>query len=542
MATTTTLTPNTSTPASDGGFVVTPAGTNLVTAVNDNSDTTYMRKPNSADTYSIFWNVNTVSSLNETTNIPWRVRVSCRESQGANGLVSLYVRRPSSDSSGGIPGRYTWTTRTARSIQQSGTVSLSGTATTQTIVGNYIDLAPYFTINEGEAPLTQKQQIIDSLQIGFYDASTASSRGILYNISGELQTTTQPTTGFASIDGDTSSPYAVTTSSRPVIEWTYTQADAIPQSAYQIYILNASGIADPTTATTAQTVWSSGTVISSAARSASPTVDLVQSVTIYVYVRTGFTLGGTTYWSTWATSGATSVTFSPPTTPSFTTLSAVTGSQRTTIVATGALFSGGTQTFDVQRSDDGGTTWDYVRDGIGRTPGGTYAVTLYDYEAPRGISAQYRTRAVGLVGSATVTGPWSSPSTITTANDRTHWLKRMLSTSAAANVNTGGLSILADPDFEVEEQTTVLRPLGRTDAVVIAGAIGRDDGAFSLVVPAASWDAVKANLTLQDVLLWQDPYSTQRYIRITRRSWQRLGDKDSPRYAAQVQFVEVGKP
>jgi len=537
MATTNTLKPNGTAPASDQGYVVTGAGATLVTAVNDASDSTFVRKPATADSYSIYWNLETVASINETTNIPWRIRVLAREAQGSSGSVALYVKRKWT-----AGGEWVlWGEYTKRAVSVTGTVSTSGTASpfppTASITSGYVYLAPFFYLTggnaaPGEAGLTYKQQIIDELQVGFVDSSTSASRATLYAIWCELQTTTQPTTTITGIDGDTSSPYSVTTTTRPLIEWSYSQTDSITQSVFEVSVFSASA-ADPTSST--NRLWTSGQVTSSGARSVRPAYDFLNGTTIYVYVRTGFKLGGTTYWSTWANISA-SVSLTPPGVPSCS--ASPQSAQRVNVVVSGSAYASGTQTINVQRSTDGGTTWADLYGAENIATSGSYNTTRRDQYALRdGTTMQYRARAIGVVGGQTITSAYSSAATATITSDRKHWLKVLGDYTTDTQVD-----IIADPSFEIEEQTTVLRPLGRTDPVVVSGVIGGDDGAFELRVSAASWSAVKTLLTYQGTLIWQDPYNTQKFIRITRRSWQRLGDKDSPRYVAQVQFVEVGSP
>jgi hypothetical protein len=109
--------------------------------------------------------------------------------------------------------------------------------------------------------------------------------------------------------------------------------------------------------------------------------------------------------------------------------------------------------------------------------------------------------------------------------------------------STGSLRILADPSFTVEEQLQVLRPLGRTSAVVVAGAIGSNDGQFSIHASSqAEWDALSLLLFAQRTLLWQDAYDRQRYIRIISRSFTRVGARGAARFEAEVGYVEVAEP
>jgi hypothetical protein len=60
----------------------------------------------------------------------------------------------------------------------------------------------------------------------------------------------------------------------------------------------------------------------------------------------------------------------------------------------GASFT--SQYHQIQRSDDEGVTWDYIRDGENITLNASNQSVIEDYEAPRGITAYYRCRAVAV--------------------------------------------------------------------------------------------------------------------------------------------------
>jgi hypothetical protein len=63
------------------------------------------------------------------------------------------------------------------------------------------------------------------------------------------------------------------------------------------------------------------------------------------------------------------------------------------------------QTFEVQRSDDSGVTWAGIRNGV-LAPDSTYVAVVKDYEAPRGVTVQYRARAIGVTGSEQIASQW----------------------------------------------------------------------------------------------------------------------------------------
>lgn len=664
------LTPNGSAPFSNTGFTASPGGTNLVTAVNDTSDTTFVRKPSTNATHQVIYNSST-TTVNTTTAIPWRIRSlakvgltsggecfleayldggyysSMSVSTGATNIAPLtvtnrarsagiatltfaastglavddviYVTGVAAAYNGAwtvtaVSGSAPWTVQYA--VTDTGTeasTASSGTVELMTMVG-------YQTPWQVACPAAfTDQDGVDGLRVSFTDYGSSTKRGILYKALLELETTTQPTTSaltvagirgvqavtaatqagttvsltvaaHAFLTGDTvfitgvtglqlgtnqgvvlASSIAtrvdvqvsgsftgtgtvssatvmprVTTTTYPSVGFTYTQADDIPQYAYEVHVHNAS---TATPGTGASLVWSSGTQVSQTALSQVVGSALANATTYWVYVRNGMraydpaTLYGpedvrTTYWSSYV-----STTFrmdlTPPTTPT-TTVSWSTPNQAATVTATGAAYGAGTQTFTIQRSIDGGTTWTAIRGG---TNANTTATTLVvtDYEVVRGITARYRSLATGTPTGLTDTlaTPWSTVATVTTTSDGTNWLKDPLTPA----LNDGGVRVLADPDYQVEEQLQVLRPLGRTDAVVVAGTLGRDDGSFTVhAATEAEWTTLRALLFSQRVLLWQDAFDQQRYIRITSRSYQRVGARGAPRYECQVSYVEVAAP
>lgn len=202
----------------------------------------------------------------------------------------------------------------------------------------------------------------------------------------------------------------------------------------------------------------------------------------------------------------------------------------------GGLTTG--QQIVIERSDDGGTTWTDLRGTPVLTDPGTQIAQVDDYEAPRDQSVQYRARAIGFRGSDAVASAYSDAAAAFVINDKTWWAKAVTEPS----LNVGGLRVLEGVRSQVQEAIGVFRPRGRTTPVVVAGEIyGLDGGIDVFVGPEDDWDAVRALLLEhQGVILLQDPFSRQRYVRIVSRDLQQAGPADAPRYTVTVSFVEVG--
>ena len=196
---------------------------------------------------------------------------------------------------------------------------------------------------------------------------------------------------------------------------------------------------------------------------------------------------------------------------------------------------------DYERSDDGGTTWTAVRNGTGVTATGSTPVVVFDYEAPRGYAIYYRSRIrATYTGGFLNTGPWSSGTvTVTIAADK--WNLKVPQNDP---LNVYNLRVVVDPQEDITEDLGVFRPLDRRYPVVVAGKLGGWDGEFTIAtVTTAEWDAVKALVEAQRVLLLQSPFGWEKYIRIINGARTLIqGTTTTPRRQVTFQYVEVDSP
>jgi hypothetical protein len=202
---------------------------------------------------------------------------------------------------------------------------------------------------------TAAQDIINRVAFGFGDntATTLADRAFLYEAWLEVVTAALPTVSGVTVTG-------ATTTTRPTITWTHSQADGYAQAAYRVKVFTTAQ-ANPDTASGA--AYDSGTV-NSASASCQIATDLINGQSYYVYVKTR-TYTGTTNddgWSLWGsgTAGSTaSFTLSLPA-PTAPLVSLTYGSvqQRVRAVLTGKAVTAPmtAQTFELQRSDELGTT------------------------------------------------------------------------------------------------------------------------------------------------------------------------------------------
>lgn len=196
---------------------------------------------------------------------------------------------------------------------------------------------------------------------------------------------------------------------------------------------------------------------------------------------------------------------------------------------------------DYERSDDGGTTWTAVRNGTGVTATGSTPVVVVDYEAPRGYAVYYRSRIrATYTGGFLNTGPWSSGTvTVTIAADKWN-----LKVPQSDPLNVYNLRVVVDPQEDITEDLGVFRPLDRRYPVVVAGKLGGWDGEFTIAtITTAEWDAVKALVEAQRVLLLQSPFGWEKYIRIINGARTLIqGTTTTPRRQVTFQYVEVSSP
>jgi hypothetical protein len=300
---------------------------------------------------------------------------------------------------------------------------------------------------------TAAQDIVNRLVLWFQDGAAASSadRAYFYEAWMEVVTAALPTATVTGIDGDTSAPYAVTTTSRPTVTWTHAQADGYTQAAYRVKVFTAAQ-ANPDTA--AGAVWDSGTV-NSASGSAQITTDLINNATYFVYVktRTYTSTANDDGWSLWGSGTAASgisftVSLPAPTAPII-SLSWGSVQQRVRAVLTGKAVTAPmtAQTFDLQRSDDGGTTWYYVRGGTGQPPDGAFQETIDDFEMVRGTVVQYRARAVATGAGNTVASAWNGYALWNFEANTTGWTAGTNTTisQSATQAYAGGFSLRLAP-------------------------------------------------------------------------------------------------
>lgn len=396
----------------------------------------------------------------------------------------------------------------------------------------YTDWVDGSAIAAGADPVPV-QSDIDSLFMFIRDKES-SSLNYFYDIWVELDIIDQPTV--------TVSPGSTSTL-RPTITWVYADGDGDSQSLYRVKVFDSAtyggGGFDPETSTPAF----DSDIMSGDVETYRDATQLANGTTYKAYVRVAHDGGYEDYWSDWAASSAWTVSITACTTPTMTGIYSE-GDGRVELSITGAAPPGGvTQTLRVERSTDSGATWAPVRGYADAVFDSPYTPTVYDYEAPLGVSCAYRARALGVNATDDDTSsPWSATNTESPWVDGGWWLKCPLDPS----LNASGVWVLAQPEISVDETIGVFRPIGADKALTVAGDLYGEDGSWQ--IRAGDTDdyqtiaTIGALMRTQNVLFVSDPFGGNRYVRIVSRSRSVEGTGDYPRTVWQVSYVEVDAP
>jgi hypothetical protein len=482
----TTVTPN-ATAAGSSLYAITGGSATIQTALSDNADGTYVQKSNSvigsADLIMDFSTL-TITSTQRVKQV--RVRARC-STPNDNGKLNVYL--------GALVSRqnYFYTGLAIRGTNASAT----------TFTG------PYYTSAPNGSDWTQTN--LNNVRVKVEEYKDTTDRGKIYELYVDVDIATQPTVGTVS------APVGATATTTPDITWTYVDStDGSTQEYVEIKVFssaqyNASGWSVSTSTPT----WTSGQLAQADLNSVVGT--LLTPTTYRCFVRVAKDINGLPFWSDWNYSEFT-VSYSTQSTPAMAVAwSASLGKASFTITGSSLGGSFTSQYHQVQRSDDSGVTWDYIRGGDEIILNSSNQGIIADYEAPRGITAYYRSRAVA-VDSNSIEYPssWSVTQQVLITNDTTWWFKCILDPT----LNKGSVRVLKELDVVVDEPNTIFRPLGASKPIVIAGPLQGEDGAYNIkTVTETEWDEFYPLLTHQGKLLVQDPFGNQKWVRITERKW-----------------------
>lgn len=214
--------------------------------------------------------------------------------------------------------------------------------------------------------------------------------------------------------------------------------------------------------------------------------------------------------------------------------------QRITLVATPQSAAGAASPLTtIERSEDGGATWEAVR---GAAPlAGTFdvAATVYDHEAARGLALSYRACTEATFNDVQLVSGYATAA-VAGELSRSGWnLKCPLDPA----LNALDVLVAKDPEWSQSEDAAVFRPVGRRYPVVVSMSLGGADGSLSVTCHTdAEWAALEALRDYAGTLLLESPYGWARYIRIVERSWSETGTPGSARRRVACSFYEVEAP
>lgn len=352
------------------------------------------------------------------------------------------------------------------------------------------------------APLTQAQ--IDGLcalvQWPDWDAGTGPQQ--IAEVWAELVVASPPVV-------QNTGPTVAQTVANPVLTAQYAWgSDGEAQSAIRWKVFSqaqyTAGGFDPETSTP---TYDSG-VLYTTSTSHTVATPLASGVTYRAYVRGAHRINGVDYWSTsWHTNAAWSVTYTP------TVISSVVIVPDPPSGSCGVLVNRNTGTpawssIEVQRSDDGGTTWVPVRGATGKGASNTFltwganSATVNDFEVANGQSAIWRARATNVAAGAPVTGAWVQSSASSWSHTSV-WLK--CPTNPARNVVVELHEKAPEPVYPLVQG--VFQVVGKSVPVVVSDS-ARGAGTAKLVVDTYAYSAaaqLKASLDVPSVMLLHTP-------------------------------------
>ena len=202
----------------------------------------------------------------------------------------------------------------------------------------------------------------------------------------------------------------------------------------------------------------------------------------------------------------------------------------------------------VEASDDGGVTWEAIRDGAVIVPDVLQKATVYDYEVPPNVARRYRARTEA-------TDPFvaAAPSKITSANTATQvaaipttrwWLKSTTDPDLSMGFSADLLVRKGSVSRSMDERAGRFDGIGARYPVWISDAVGGNDGSLTCrVYGNEAWAAFLALIEDGGTLLLVDPIEqAQFYVKLTGRKWNEGVTGAGPVRDVSLDYIEVAKP
>ena len=326
----------------------------------------------------------------------------------------------------------------------------------------------------------------------------------------------------------------LTTTTQPTFTWTYSDPDHDPQEAVCILVYDSSvygaGGFDPYYSS-AQAAWNSGP-LNQADTQLQCGVPLPNAKTYRAYITCAdATPAG--YAQKWANYSYVqfNISLTPPGTPSCGTPTWDSANGKATErVTAGSLVGTGasSQTVALQRSTDGGSSWQAVRgaQAIALGAAGTFADVL-DYDVPRNVRAQYRAQATVLESGSQVSSVWSASSaSVSTARGS---VCAFLKSPSNPAVNMVVRTVGAEWDGTSAIDDALFEPRGRTTPIIHT--ISAKSWDFPIVLwfnNDSEWAAFKTLRQRYETYLLQLPYGDASGC---EQYWIRMRDVDVAEFA-----------
>lgn len=334
----------------------------------------------------------------------------------------------------------------------------------------------------------------------------------------------------------------------PLVSWSQTRdSDGGAQTRWEVKIFTdaqyLAGGFNPATST--PTLFYSGSGWTGAQTSKQIATALAND-TYRAYVRTGQTVNGFAHWSAWSFSGFV-VNIVPLDVPNPPTISVTPedSDHRNKVTVTTVAGAASPDYVVIERSEDGGTTWEDLRtllgDGVAASSLG--ANDYYDYEAPNGDTVHYRAKARHDYGGGSVTdSDWSAPGSGAWSQSNIWLLKHPVRPSAKI-----ALDIYSQPEYSFNSRGAPFQALGATEATVVEDTAEADSGFISFLVNTDEERLAFVDLVKEGVsLLVQAPpegHWEDRWLRFpSNRKFARFVDKMIEEGTIELEWMEVTRP
>lgn len=305
---------------------------------------------------------------------------------------------------------------------------------------------------------SQAQNFVDNLlfEIQTWPGFGSSNDNASFDVSEVYVYLTYATVPVAAVSAPSGS---ITTTTTPTMTWSHTPGvDGDVQSQYQVRVFTAAqygiGGFDPGSS---PATYDSSIVYGAASSLVLPS--LTNGTTYRAYVQTAQSINGAPHFSAWAFSGFSISVTAPVITSVTNTPNNAGGYNSVAVVRSGSAPVA--TTFDLQRSVDGGTTWQYVRGGLNAPVTGA-TNTVLDYEIGNTVSVQYRARGTYILTGSTITGAWVTSSTGTGWTSTDLWLKDLF-----APANNMIINNILMPEPTYARPQGVFSVIGATFPVVV---------------------------------------------------------------------------